>query len=118
MLSILTSLKFVVRYFIFMTVTCNGFTIYCRQLVNDIRTMERQLVEHVPQNNNVQEPQDNAPTEPAANVQAQPVAGPAANLQTHPVAGPGIERRQRHNDARDNIARSISTSTDEEEAQP
>ena len=60
MLSILTSLKFVVRYFIFMTVTCNGFTIYCRQLVNDIRTMERQLVEHVPQNNNVQEPQDNA----------------------------------------------------------
>ena len=45
-------------------------------------------------NNNVQKPQDNEPTEPAANVQAQPVAGLA------------IERRQkRRNDARDNIAR-------------
>ena len=52
--------------------------------------MERQLVE----NNNVQKPQDNAPIEPAANVQAQPVAGLV------------IERRQkRRNDARDNIAR-------------
>ena len=45
-------------------------------------------------NNNVQKPQDNEPTEPAANVQAQPVARLA------------IERRQkRRNDVRDNIAR-------------
>ena len=43
-------------------------------------------------NNNVQKPQDNTPTEPAANVQAQPVAGLAS------------ERRQkRRNDALGNI---------------
>ena len=56
--------------------------------------MKRQLVENMPLNNNAQKQQDDAPTEPAANVQAQPVARLA------------IERRQkRRDDAQDNIAR-------------